>query len=474
MAIGVISTNHELEGPVAAVAKREALFTDLQGQDFRGIGPGAAEPAGGVAAVEDEEHDDGGDAVGGVFGRGGAEQGGDDDEHDDLEDGAVEEEAAAAEAVDGDDGDDGADHAVDGAEAGDPEGLLVACADKFDEEGGQVVGDRVDAAELMHDHDAAGEAEAAEVLRGPVGEEEGVLVGAAGLFERVGFHDLGEEDLDHLFVVGGEAVQDGNGFVGAVFLDEPARGLGEEDDQDAGDEEVDELEGDGEDEADAAGVGVEAVVDPLREEEAEAGAAEELDDEVASAGSRWGGFGLPDADGGGHHADAHAADNAASDQCANVGRGAERHGADGGDSDSAEDGFPSAKGVADEEGSCAADETADVVDGTDGAEEAARGLMEGLEEPWIDDDAGEDAIVVAEEQETTCRRDGDEDVEVVAGDLGEGVEAHGHAVVNVNVFCEASSKQRVKLKCRNNEVEKERSVDQTGSQRWGPGGDAIS
>ena len=434
--------HHELKGPVAAVAQRQPLLADLQRQDLGGVGPAGAEPAGGVAAVEDEEHDDGGDAVGVVFRRGASQEGGDDDEHDGLEDAAVEEEAAAAEAVDGDYRDDGADHAVDGGEAGDPEGFLVRGADEFDEQRGQVVGDGVDAAELVHDHDAAGEAEAAEVLGRAVGEEEGVLVGAGGLFQRVGFDDLGEEVLDHFFAVGGEAVEDGDGFVDAVFLDEPAGGFGEEGDEDAGQEEEDELEGDGEGEAGAARVGVEAVVDPLREEEAEAGAAEELDDEVAAAGERRGRFGLPDADGGGHHADADAADDAAGDEGADVGGGGEGHGADGGDGDAAEDGFPSPEGVAEEEGGCAADEAADVVHGADGAEQAARGLMEGLEEPWVDDDAGEDAVVVAEEQETTCRRDGDEDVQIAARDLGQRVEAHYRDEFNANVFCDTSSKEQ--------------------------------
>lgn len=136
----------EIEEPGGGRGERDAERADVEWEGFGGVGEGHGARAGRVDHAEEVDAEgDAGDALGGVFGEEEGEAG--EEEEDEHEGESGEEEVAAAEAVDGPEGGEGEEEVNDAEAEGCAEGFLVFEA-TFAEDGGAVVCDYVDAAEL--------------------------------------------------------------------------------------------------------------------------------------------------------------------------------------------------------------------------------------------------------------------------------------------------------------------------------------
>lgn len=151
----------EVEAPRRRGGEAHADLADVQRERLGAVGEGDGAHAGGVEDFE-EVHPRGHH---GDFLNVGEPEGEADPEQEDAEQRERdEEEIAAAEGVDGEEGGEGKDPVQDACAHGREEGggLGVLC---FQEDGGGVVGDDVDAAELLHEHQDPGGPRRAAVSR---------------------------------------------------------------------------------------------------------------------------------------------------------------------------------------------------------------------------------------------------------------------------------------------------------------------
>lgn len=287
--------DHEIPDPVPARGHRVRRRSDPQGDDLRRVQPCHAEPADGEEGVEDEEEDRRCDA------RVGCPDGirdGQDDHTPGHPRGPEQHQLPPAEPLDRKDGDPGGGEVFGPVAGGDEAREEIGEPHLPLQDGGDVVGDQIDPADLLEHLVDVREHDAVEVA--VLGHGEEVAEVALGhLHDRCLDHD--EFVLDVRVVLGdiAQCRQHGPGFVLAALEDQPPGGFGERhhETQDHGRE--DDLERDGE--SPGHGVGVqkgEAQVDPVGDHDpARDHGAFDHDQHAPAVDAR--AFGLPGRDRGG-------------------------------------------------------------------------------------------------------------------------------------------------------------------------------
>ena len=373
--------DHEVEGPVGARGQRVGGRADAQRYDLGRVQPGHAEPADGEEGVEDEQEHGRHDTRAGaadVFQRGPVDDG--QDHHGDGHAGRTEQhELPAAELLDGEDGDPRGGEVLGAVEGGQQARHERRQADLVLVDVGRVVGDQVDARDLLEDLVDVGQHGAVEVA--VLGHGEEVAEAALG---HLG-HDVLDGDelvLDEL-VVGREAAERAEHVHRLVFValeDEPARRLGQLHDAGDDDEGEEDLEGNGEAPRHGAGLGVvEAKVDPVADANT-AGDEGALDHDKHAASVGLGALGLPCRDrgrvetvaetvialarcsrDGGRQSSDSPRDETRSNEHGQVDRRRHERGTDDHNGRADEDGAAAAELVAEPDGGDGAEEAADVV-----------------------------------------------------------------------------------------------------------------
>ncbi|TKW51850.1 hypothetical protein CTA1_1111 [Colletotrichum tanaceti] len=381
--------DEEGEDPVGGGGERGGAGADGQGRVLGRQQPGDGEQADGEEEVEEEEHDDGDDAGGHAAVGDGA---GEDGHAGALAGGGEEHELAAAEAVDDPDGDEGREEVGDAVEAGEEQGEAVRHADGLlkDDRGVLV---------LLHELASDTQHGAVEELLVAVLEHHPEAAGVGGLALLAdGGLDLGQVALQLGLGLGDGAgvaldgPEDVAGLVVAVVGDEPAGRLGEDEDAEERDDGEEDLQGEGEAELGVVG------------DEAHAGNAKDVDGqfdgETAASVVGFHQLRMP-------HGCVKTSDNAAHNHLRDTKGGGLQGGADAEDDAADHDAAAAAEALADEQAEDGAEEAADLVDGDDGplqrgAAAAAVGgvdLGERAGEGVAGEQAGHDALVVAEEEE---------------------------------------------------------------------------
>ena len=252
--------DHEIPDPVPARRYRVRGSADPQRHDLGGVKPGHAQPADGEEGVEDEEEDRGCDTG---LGRADGICDGQDDHTHGHPCGTEQHQLPPAEPLDGEDGDPGGGEVLGPIAGGDEAREEIGEADLPLQDGGDVIGNQIDARDLLEHLVDVGEHDAVEVA--VLGHGEEVPEVALGHLHH-GRLDHDEFVLDVRVVFGAVAQcrQHRARFVLAALEDEPPRGFGERHDETQNHGRKEDLEGDREPPGDGVGVQKgEAQVDPV-------------------------------------------------------------------------------------------------------------------------------------------------------------------------------------------------------------------
>ncbi len=356
--------DNEVEGPVARGGQSVGRSTNPQRHDLGRVQPGHTQPTDGEEGVEDEQEEGRHETRTGAADlvQGGPVDDGQDDHGDGHAGGAEQHELTTTKLLDGEHGDPRGGKVFGAVGGGQDARHVGRHADLVLVDVGGVVGDEIDAGNLLEDLVDVGKHDAVEVS--VLGHGEQIPEAALG---HLG-HDVldGHELVLDEGIVGRQAGEGAEHVQGLFFValeDQPAGGLGQLHDQGDDDEGEEDLEGDGEAPGDAAGFGVvEAKVDPVgdadtaRDERA-------LDHDQHATTMGLGAFRLPGGHGGGVEAVAEAGDEAGDDEHGQGDGGGHEGGADDHDGGTEEDGAAAAEAIAHPDGADGAEEATDVVGG---------------------------------------------------------------------------------------------------------------